>query len=65
MLNLENIKNYYPDFYLEDSQEIIEIKPERAAKYKNNQCKFLAAEQKFGDKFKVLTEKWLLNKKWE
>lgn len=49
-------KNYFADFYLIDSQELIEVKPKKILNYLENKNKFLAAKQIYGDKFKILTE---------
>lgn len=49
-------RNYFPDFYLEDTQEIIEIKPIKLIKSKQNKSKFKAAKRKFGNKFKIISE---------
>jgi len=48
--------NYYPDFYLEDTQEIIEVKPKNLINSKQNKDKFKAARKRFGDKFKIITD---------
>lgn len=54
---LDNKKQtYFPDFYLLDTQEIIEIKPQNLLNNKINKLKFEAAINKYGNKFKVLTE---------
>ena len=50
------IKNYFPDFILEDGR-IIEIKPTSLVNTYSNILKFNAAKEKFGEKFIVLTEK--------
>jgi hypothetical protein len=47
---------YRPDFYLKDSDTIIEIKHSRFISTKENQLKFAAAKSKFSN-FIVLTEK--------
>ena len=47
-------RTYKADFVIND--EIIEIKPKRLINTKQNYFKFLAAKEKFGEKFKVLTE---------
>ena len=49
-------KNYFPDFYLIDKQEIIEIKPYNLINSKINLAKFNAGKKLYGDKFKVITE---------
>ena len=56
-ISLEDGKNYFPDYYLVDSQEMIEIKPFNLLKTEANIQKFKAAKDKFGDNFKILTEK--------
>ena len=56
-ISLEDGKNYFPDYYLVDSQEMIEIKPFNLLKTEANIQKFKAAKNKFGDNFKILTEK--------
>lgn len=48
-------KNYFPDFYLPDTDEIIEIKPKKLINTKLNKLKFEAANNKFKH-FKVITE---------
>lgn len=48
---------YFPDFYLSETEEIVEIKPEYLINSKNNKSKFSAAKEKYGNKFKILTEK--------
>ncbi|MDF2534860.1 MAG: hypothetical protein K0R18_1019 [Bacillales bacterium] len=50
------ILNYFPDYYLLDSNEYVEIKPKKLLSTKKNAAKFDSAIKKFGDKFKVLTE---------
>jgi endogenous inhibitor of DNA gyrase (YacG/DUF329 family) len=50
-------KTYRPDYYLIDNDEVIEIKPSALLNIKINKLKFEAARQKYGDKFKILTEK--------
>jgi len=52
-----NKRNYFADFYLIDSQELIEVKPKRLINSKQNKDKFEAAKIAYGDKFKILTEK--------
>lgn len=49
-------RNYYPDFYLIDTREIIEIKPKMLINSKNNKDKFKRAKEIYGDKFKIITE---------
>lgn len=50
-------RNYFPDFYLEDTKEIIELKPKKLINSKQNKSKFDAAKKKFGKKFKIITDK--------
>jgi len=50
-------KNYFPDFYLNNTKEVIEIKPSSLKNNELNQTKFEFAIKKYGEKFKVLTEK--------
>lgn len=40
-----------------DSNEIIEIKPYKAVNYIDNKIKFKAAKKKYGNKFKIITDK--------
>jgi len=51
-----NKRNYFPDFYLEDTKEIVEIKPKKLVNSKQNKSKFKAAKKKYGNKFKIITE---------
>lgn len=51
-----NKRNYFPDFYLINSNEIIEIKPKKLIKSEINDIKFKAAKEKYGSKFKIITE---------
>jgi hypothetical protein len=48
------IKSYYPDYT--DGEVIYEIKPSSLLKFGLNQDKIIAAKEKFGDKYKVITE---------
>lgn len=48
--------NYFPDFYLIDTQEIIEVKPKKLVGALNNIDKHKKAKELYGDKFKILTE---------
>jgi len=50
-------RTYIADFYLIESEELIEIKPLKLTKTLENLEKFKAAKKKYGIKFKVLTEK--------
>ena len=50
------IKNYFPDVYLIDTQEIIEIKPYKLINSKVNLTKFEAGKKLYGNKFKVITD---------
>jgi len=49
-------RNYFPDFYLEATKEIVEVKPKKLVNSKQNKSKFDAAKKKFGKKFKIITE---------
>jgi hypothetical protein len=49
-------RNYFPDFYLTDTKEIIEIKPKALIGTYQNKLKFEATKQKSGDKHIILTE---------
>jgi hypothetical protein len=49
-------QTYFPDFCLLDTEEIIEIKPKNLLNNKINKVKFEAAQNKYGNRFKVLTE---------
>lgn len=49
-------QTYFPDFCLLDTEEIIEIKPQNLLNNRINKIKFEAAKNKYGNKFKVLTE---------
>lgn len=52
---LEGIeRTYWPDFVVDG--DIIEIKPSRLVNTKQNTAKFKAAKEKYGTKFKILTE---------
>lgn len=51
--------SYFPDFT--DGEFIFEIKPKRLLNWKQNPEKFLAATNRFGDKFVVITEDFLPN----
>ena len=48
--------NYFPDFYLIDTQEIIEIKPKKLLGTQQNKDKYKAAKKKLKKKFIILTE---------
>ena len=50
-------RNYFPDFYLPESEEYIEIKPSSLLNNKMNKAKFKKAEEIFRDKFKIITER--------
>lgn len=53
----ENVKRkYYPDFYLIDKDEIIEIKPKYYLNDDYVMTKVNSAIQKFGNRYKVVTE---------
>jgi endogenous inhibitor of DNA gyrase (YacG/DUF329 family) len=59
--SLDNIeRTYFPDFYLIDTQEIIEIKPKKLMNLKRNKAKFKAAKNKYGNKFIILQEEDLI-----
>ena len=47
-------KNYFADFYLIDTQELIEVKPKKLVNSPSNELKFAAARAKFN--FKIITE---------
>lgn len=49
-------RNYFPDFYLIDTKEVIEIKPKNLINSYQNKIKFEAARLKYNDKFIILTE---------
>lgn len=49
-------KYYYPDFYLIDTEEIIEIKPSVKLNDKINIIKFEEAKKIYGNKYKIITE---------
>lgn len=49
-------RNYFPDFYLKNTNELIEVKPKKLLTSLNNKLKILAAKEKFGNKFKIITE---------
>ena len=49
-------RNYFPDFYLIKSKEIIELKPKKLVNTLNNQCKYKAAKEKYNGLFKIITE---------
>jgi len=53
----ENDRTYFPDFFLTETEEIIEIKPTKLLNCRINKLKFEAAEKRYGEKFKILTEK--------
>lgn len=48
---------YFPDFYVEKTKEVVEIKPSRFLKYGKVKAKSDYAKIKFGDKYLILTEK--------
>lgn len=57
-----NVRNYYPDFYLEETKEIIEIKPKFKIKTDiNERLKIKAGKNKYNDKYIVLTEDDIYN----
>ncbi len=49
-------RTYFPDYYLQDTDEIVEVKPMKLSKSKDNIAKFEAAKHKYGEKFKIITE---------
>lgn len=49
-------RTYRPDYFLVETQELIEIKPKNLINSQINKIKFEAGRQKYGNKFKVLTE---------
>lgn len=52
----ENVKNYFPDFYLPEIDTVVEVKPSSMINEHINVLKFSSAMKKFKN-FKVLTEK--------
>ena len=50
-------RNYFPDYYLIDTKEIIEIKPHHQINYDLNKIKFKFAKLKYKDNFKIVTDK--------
>lgn len=52
-------RRYYPDFYLKESSEYIEIKPSSLINSDLNKIKFKSARKKLNSKFKIITEKKL------
>ena len=58
-------RNYFCDFVLIDTNQFVEIKPQKLVATDVNAAKFAAAKNKHGNSFKVLTEKdvQVLNKK--
>jgi hypothetical protein len=53
---LRKKKNYFADFYLIDTKELVEIKPSTLINIIKNKDKFAAAKNNYGDKFKIITE---------
>jgi endogenous inhibitor of DNA gyrase (YacG/DUF329 family) len=49
-------RNYFPDYYLIETQEYIEIKPKALVSSYQNKLKFEAAKEKLGNKHIILTE---------
>jgi len=49
--------NYFPDFFLFDTKEIIEVKPINLLNTQQNIDKFNKAKEIYGNKFKIVTEK--------
>lgn len=52
-----NDRNYYPDYYIVDTQEIIEIKPSYFLINEEVKIKTDNAKKKYGNKYIILTEK--------
>jgi len=50
-------RNYFPDFYLKNSDVYIEVKPASLLGAYTNRHKFEAAKNKLGDSFIIITEK--------
>lgn len=50
------VRNYFPDYYLINTKEIVEIKPKKLINIKENKLKFQSAQIKYGNKFKIKTE---------
>ena len=50
-------RNYFPDYYLIDTDEYVEIKPQNLVNSYQNKLKFEAAKNKLGNKHIILTEK--------
>ena len=51
-----NDRNYYPDYYIIDTQEIIEIKASYFLKDEQTKLKINKAKEKYGEKYIILTE---------
>lgn len=51
---------YYPDFFLEKTNTVVEIKPSKLLKHGNNPAKFEAAKKRY-DRFVIITEMELIN----
>lgn len=49
------LRTYYPDFYCQETGDVLEIKPKSCLKMKVNVAKISAAKAKFSN-FKVITE---------
>lgn len=47
---------YFPDFYDIDTGRMYEIKPKHQVNLATNQLKFAAAKEKYGSKFKIMTD---------
>lgn len=54
-------RNYFPDFYLIDTQEIIEIKPKSLINSKMNKAKIEAGYNKHGNKFIIKTNEDIID----
>lgn len=52
----DKIHNYFPDFYLIDTNEIIEIKPKCFTSNDINKVKYEYAIKKYGNQYKIITE---------
>lgn len=49
-------RTYCPDFYIKETEEIVELKPESKRNNSEVLAKELAAKEIYGDKYKILTE---------
>ena len=57
----ERNSTYYPDFFLPESKEVVEIKNSSLCTLRSNILKFDAAKNRYGESFKVLTENDLID----